>query len=106
MRALFESIPLDPGEDVLLLYRARTEGELIFRGELEEIALRRGTRLRYVLGEGRDALSPAAFQRMVPDLAERDVYVCGPPGLMTAVRTSLNSAGLPSHQLHEERFSF
>jgi predicted ferric reductase len=106
MRALFESIPLDAGEDVLLLYRARTEGELIFRGELEEIALRRGTRLRYVLGEGRDALSPAAFQRMVPDLAERDVYVCGPPGLMTAVRTSLNSAGLPSHQLHEERFSF
>jgi predicted ferric reductase len=105
MRALFESVPLNPGEDLLLLYRARTAEELIFRGELEDIARRRGARLTYVLGEGRDALSPTAFQRMVPDLPTRDVYVCGPPGLMTAVRTSLHKAGLPPGQLHEERFS-
>jgi ferredoxin-NADP reductase len=105
MRALFESISLDPGEDVLLLYRARTAEELIFRSELEDIAVCRGARLSYVLGEGRDALSPAALLGMVPDLAERDVYVCGPPGLMTAVRTSLHRAGLPPQQLHEERFS-
>jgi ferredoxin-NADP reductase len=106
MRALLDSIPLNPGEDLLLLYRARTAEELIFRGELEDITARRGARLSYVLGEGRDALSPAALQRMVPDLAGRDVYVCGPPGLMTAVRTSLDTAGLPPEQLHEERFSF
>jgi predicted ferric reductase len=105
MRALFESVPLNPGEDLLLLYRARTAEELIFRGELEDIARRRGARLTYVLGEGRDALSPTALQRMVPDLRTRDVYVCGPPGLMTAVRTSLQTAGLPPEQLHEERFS-
>jgi ferredoxin-NADP reductase len=30
--------------------------------------------------------------------------MCGPPGLMTAVRTSLHEAGLPAEQLHEERF--
>jgi predicted ferric reductase len=106
MRALFESIPLNPGEDLLLLYRARTADELIFRDELEEIAARRGGRISYVLGEGRDALSPTALLRMAPDLAVRDVYMCGPPGLMTAVRTSLHRAGLPQHQLHEERFSF
>src|SRR3954447_13124500 len=105
MRALFESLPVAPGADLLLLYRARTAEELIFRGELEDIARRRGARLTYVLGEGRDALSATALQRMVPDLPMRDVYVCGPPGLMTAVRTSLHTAGLPPEQLHEERFS-
>src|SRR3954451_22929421 len=94
MRALFETMPLNPGEDLLLLYRARTAEELLFRGELEDIAQRRGARIGYVLGDGRDALSPTALQRWVPDLLARDVYVCGPPGLMTAVRSSLRGAGL------------
>ena len=106
MRALFESMPLGPGEDLLLLYRARTAEELIFRDELEDIARYRGARIAYVLGGGRDALSPTALQRMVPDLAGRDVYMCGPPGLMTAVRSSLHRSGLPPEQLHEERFAF
>src|SRR3954468_24559106 len=105
MRALFESMPLAPGEDLLLLYRARTPDELLFREEIDDIAARRGARVLYLVGEGRDALSPTALQRMVPDLPTRDVYVCGPPGLMTAVRTSLRKAGLPPEQLHEERFS-
>jgi ferredoxin-NADP reductase len=42
---------------------------------------------------------------MVPDLTERDVYLCGSPGLTTAVRAALGTAGLPPEQLHEERFA-
>jgi ferredoxin-NADP reductase len=41
---------------------------------------------------------------MVPDLTGRDVFMCGPPGLMAAVRQSLREVGLPRAQLHEERF--
>jgi ferredoxin-NADP reductase len=59
-----------------------------------------------VLGEGRQRLSAAELLRMVPDVAGRDVFVCGPPGLMTTVRAELRAAGLPPEQLHEERFSF
>src|SRR3954452_9913208 len=106
MGALFETLPLRPGEDLQLLYRARSAGELLFRDELEAIAARRGARIRYLLGEGRQRLSAAELLRMVPDLAGRDVFVCGPPGLTGAVRTSLREAGLPAGQLHEERFSF
>jgi ferredoxin-NADP reductase len=106
MRALFETLPLRPGEDLLLLYRARSADELLFRDELEAIAARRGARIGYVLGAGRDRLSAAELRRMVPDLADRDVFMCGPPGLMTSVRTELRAAGLPAGQLHEERFSF
>jgi ferredoxin-NADP reductase len=40
----------------------------------------------------------------VQDLAVRDGYLCGPPGLMTAARESFRRAGLPAGQLHEERF--
>ena len=104
MRALFESIPVDPGSDLLLVYRARTEDELVFRSELDAIARRRGARVSYVLGPDRAALSRSALLHNVPDLVERDVYMCGPPGLMTAIRQSLHEAGLPPQQLHEERF--
>ena len=48
----------------------------------------------------------AGLARLVPDLVERDVYLCGPPGLTDAVRSALRAAGLPAEQLHEERFSF
>lgn len=105
LRALFETLPLAPGEDMLLLYRARTADELLFRHEIEAIAAHRGARVCYLLGEDRKPLSSAGLQRMVPDLLERDVYLCGSPGLTTAVRASLRTAGLPPGQLHEERFS-
>jgi ferredoxin-NADP reductase len=106
MRALFESLPLAPGEDLLLLYRARTPDELLFRRELDAIAAQRGARVGYLLGPDREPLSAGGLRRMVPDLAQRDVYMCGSPGLTDAVRRSLREAGLPPEQLHEERFDF
>jgi ferredoxin-NADP reductase len=106
MRALFETMPLWPGADILLLYRARSADELLFRKELDEIAARRGARVIYLLGKDRNVLSAAALRRTIPNIARRDVYMCGPPGLTTAVRRALLTAGLPATHLHEERFSF
>jgi ferredoxin-NADP reductase len=71
-----------------------------------ELALRRGARVVYLLGDEADCLSAEALLRGVPGLAERDVYLCAPPGMADAVRRSLQAAGLPRAQLHEERFAF
>jgi ferredoxin-NADP reductase len=40
----------------------------------------------------------------VPDLAERDVYVCGPEEGIETVRRVTQAAGLPAYQLHIEKF--
>jgi len=108
MRALFETIPARGGHDhdLLLLYRARTREEIVFRSELDEIAARRRVRVVYLLGNNRDHLTTASLTRLVPDLVSRDVYLCGPPGMAAAVRASVLSAGLPPGHLHEERFAF
>jgi ferredoxin-NADP reductase len=106
MRTLFETLPLRPGEDLLLLYRARSAGEVLFRDELDQIAWRRGARVLYLLGKDRELLSARMLRRTIPDIGRRDVYLCGPPGLSAAVRGALRAAGLPPDQLHEERFSF
>ena len=106
MRALFETLPVRPGQDLTLLYRARGPADLVFRYELEQIAYRRGARLIYLIGADHDCLSAPAMLRTVPDLAQRDVYLCASPRMSDAVRVSLREAGLPAECLHEERFAF
>src|SRR3954471_8298410 len=99
MRTLFETMPLEPGQDMTLLYRARRAEDLLFRAELDGIARRRGTRIRYLLGSDRECLSASALRQLVPGLAARDVYLCGPPAMADAVRAALTQVGLPPEHL-------
>jgi predicted ferric reductase len=105
MRALFEAMPIVEDQDLMLLYRAGHRDQLVFREELDTLAERRRARVVYLLGANRDLLSTRSLTRLVPDLSDRDVYLCGPPGMSAAVRRSLLRAGLPPAQLHEERFT-
>ena len=93
-----------------MIYRALDDGELILRGELEALAQRRGTRVHYVIGDHREAtagalLSPEHLRALVPDIAARDVYVCGPPAMADATRASLIAAAVPRRQIVTERFA-
>ena len=106
MRALFETLPLGPGQDLTLLYRARDLEQVLFRDELEAIARQRGARLHYLLGPDPDCLTAPGLLARVPDLPDRDVYLCGSPRMADAVRAAVLQAGLPAERLHEERFAF
>jgi hypothetical protein len=106
MRALFETLAVRPGQDLALLYRARGPEDFVFRHELERIARQRGARLLYLVGGDHECLSAAALLRVVPDIGDRDVYLCASPRMSDAVRAALREAGLPSGSLHEERFAF
>jgi predicted ferric reductase len=109
IRALFEELPAGPGE-LALIYRAIEEEDVVFRGELEEIARERGAELFFVLGDhrtpaGSELLSPERLLEMVPDIAEREVYLCGPEAMMVRTEGSLRGAGVPGDQIHSERFA-
>jgi ferredoxin-NADP reductase len=109
LRALFESLPGRPG-DVTLLYRARTEHDLVLRAEIESIAQRRGSRVHYLMGPSRadhhDHLATRRLAGLVPNLREHDVYLCGPETMMAATRRALIEAGVPRRHIHHESFSF
>lgn len=102
IRALLEDMP---GE-VAVIYRVGREDELLFRDELEELSSRRGAPVHYVIGErgGDGLMSPEQLRRLVPDIADRDVYVCGPVSMTEATRASLRGAGVPSRQIVSEAF--
>jgi predicted ferric reductase len=96
--------------DLVVVYRVVSSEELVFRDELDRLAAERGVRIEYLVGdhtapEGRDLLSPGHLTELVPDLAERDVYLCGPVGLVDRIVPSLRHAGVPRRHLHVERFA-
>jgi predicted ferric reductase len=109
IRALLEDMPGGPG-DIAVVYRAVGEGDVILREELDELAARRGVEVHYVLGDHRgpgaaELLSADHLGRLVPDIASRDVYVCGPPAMADATGASLRRAGVPRRQVITERFA-
>jgi ferredoxin-NADP reductase len=42
--------------------------------------------------------------RLVPDVADRAAYVCGPVGMMNVLRKSLKTLGVPPDQIRSEVF--
>ena len=114
LRALAEGLAYVPGEAVLL-QRYRTHQ--LFAGELAGLHQRRGLNVVAMpgvrrsagswVGEGYDGYTDAqVLLGWIPDLAQRDVYVCGPPAWTAAVRRAAEQAGLPREQWHEEAFGW
>ena len=100
IRALLEELR----GDALVLYRVLAEEDVLFRDELE------GHPVQVVAGnhataEGADLLSPDHLRELVPDLAERDVFVCGPPAMTQAIARNVRKAGVPRRHVHTERFA-
>jgi predicted ferric reductase len=114
MRALLESLDYAYGA-ATLIYRARAEADFAFRSELDALAQHRGIRVTYLpgrrAGPGRwgpkgQGSDDKLLRRLVPDIANTDVFVCGPDEWMNAVITSAQRLGVPPEQLHTERFSW
>ena len=107
IRALLEDMPGAPG-DIAVVYRALRPEDVILRAELDALARQRGAELHYVVGDHRDGalLSPEHLQELVPDIAVRDVYVCGPPAMTEATRAALARSGVPRRHVVTERFAY
>src|SRR5262249_37198532 len=106
VRALAETMD----GDVEVIYRVLREEDIVFARELDEISTGRGVDVRYVVGDhlseqGRDLLTAQHLRELVPDLRERDVYLCGPPAMVAAIERDVRRAGVPRRSLHVERFA-
>ncbi|MET7739987.1 ferredoxin reductase family protein [Streptomyces sp. NPDC005385] len=103
LRALFEELP----GRLTLLYRARTAEDLALGGELEAIARWRGARVLYAVNAAdgtRPRLDAASLLQAVADLAEHDVYLCGPLAMARDLYGELRIAGVPDRRIHHESF--
>ncbi|GAA4037092.1 ferric reductase-like transmembrane domain-containing protein [Allokutzneria multivorans] len=112
MRSLLEELAFQSGK-VTLLYRVRSRAEAVFAGELDWFSANRGVTVSYLDGQRGDSWLPRgygddveALYRMVPDLLERDVFLCGPVPWMETVVATLRTAGVDRARIHFERFAW
>ena len=114
LRALAEGLAYAPGDAVLL---HRYTGEPLFERELHDLAVQRGLRLLPLPGPRTapgSVLGPAAggadelatLLWWVPDLAERDVFLCGPSAWTLAFADLAAAAGVPPTRIHTESFGW
>jgi ferredoxin-NADP reductase len=105
LRALLEDLPRHV--DATMIVRARHERELILADELRRLMAARRGRLHELLGpRAQVRLDRAALLGLVPDLKQRDVYVCGPDGFTQEVVRTLSTLGVSHRRIHHESFAF
>jgi ferredoxin-NADP reductase len=103
--SLLQELP--PQADVTVLLRASTPAELVLRAEVGAEVQRRGGRLLELVGSREQVrLDAGAFRRLVPDVREREVYLCGPAPLAHRLAGELRRAGVPEPRIHFEAFAF
>jgi predicted ferric reductase len=112
IRALAEDLA-DDEVGVTILYRCHREGDVAFRKELDGLVQDHGIRVEYLISDrtlrgrlGGEWLEPANLRTLVPDIAERDIFVCGPVGMVDKVKRSLGVLEIPPTQIHVEAFRF
>jgi ferredoxin-NADP reductase len=113
--SLLWDLPYRAGE-ATLVYRVRSAAGLAFGAELKQLAARRGVRLVALVGPRATPASwlPAghpldeveALHATAPDIANHQVYICGPDGWTDAARTATLAAGVPAGRIHTERFAW
>ncbi|MEU6843348.1 ferredoxin reductase family protein [Streptomyces sp. NPDC046716] len=102
IRALLEELD----GHAVVIHRVASERDAVLHDELRDLALAKGAELHLVTGPPvPDRLAPRELAALVPDIADRDVFLCGPPPMMTAVLRTLGDLGVPKQQIHFERFS-
>ncbi len=114
IRSILESLGTRH-RDKILLYSNKTPAETVLADELAQLSEQNSFKIINIYadvelaalpaGAEHGRLDKAALARLVPDIAERDIFLCGPPPMMLALRKAMVELGVPKSQIHFERFA-
>lgn len=112
IRALAEELA-DDDVAVTVLYRCRHDSDIAFRTELGDLVRDRGIRVEYLIDDrllrgrhGGEWLEANNLRTLVPDIGEREIFLCGPLGMAEKVKRSLGILEISQAQIHVEAFRF
>lgn len=109
------------GKDVHLIYGNKTEADIALRKELEELAQKYDIKIHHVLSNvdanslqltansfesfSSGFVTPELISQLVPDVASREAFLCGPPPMMDALFKTLTGLGVPPKKIYFEKFA-
>ena len=110
------SCDLGEDRDIVFAHAARTPADIIFRRELDAMAMHTPSlRLAHICetaaGESHwpgftGRISLPMLQLIAADFLEREIFCCGPAPFMDGVRAMLQQAGFPMSHYSQESFKF
>jgi ferredoxin-NADP reductase len=98
---------------ITLFYGCRTENDLVFREELEELAEKnKNLKLISIINQPTEhwkgqtgIINAEMVKQELPDYKENMFYTCGPPPMVEAMEKLVESLGLPKEKLKREYFT-
>jgi len=103
--ALLEDLPKTV--DVSVIIRASSAEEIAHRDEVEALVRGRGGQFHELVGSRHTVrFDPQSVKRLVPDIAQGDVYICGPEGFTERAIDVALRLGVNRKRIHHEAFSF
>jgi predicted ferric reductase len=100
----FERLPLD--REVDFFYTTNVPEEALFLDEIEKASRQPGFRA-HVSHSARDGrLSVSKVIAASGDAAGKDIYMCGPIGMVEAFRNAFQEKGVPRGRIQYEEFNF
>jgi ferredoxin-NADP reductase len=105
LRALLEDLPAHV--DTVMVARAHTVEDLVHADELRTLVDARHGQLHELVGPRQKfPFAEITLARLIPDLADRDLYICGPTGFTASMRGAAHALGVPDERIHHETFAF
>ena len=98
---------------ITLFYGCRTENDMAFKEELEELAQEnKNLNLIYIINQPTEKwkgaignINAEMIKQLLPDYQENIFFTCGPPPMVEAMEKLVVSLGLPKEKLKRELFS-
>ena len=99
--------------NIVLLYGCRSEKDIAFRGELEDMQdENENLRVIFTVDEPPAGwtgyvgkIDAPMIEGSIPDYMSRTFYTCGPPGMVDAMDTILSDLGVPQDHIKKEHFT-
>ncbi|SHO58619.1 hybrid-cluster NAD(P)-dependent oxidoreductase [Vibrio quintilis] len=98
--------------DVVFYHQCRSVADIPCRDELQALRQQHpGLRVIFSLTQppvdwfGLKGRFSSAHMRQIPELAQREVFICGPEGFIEQAKTLVTGAGVPEDSCHQELFA-
>ena len=88
-----------------LYYSVREESGLAFKNEIENIALaNKNLRVKFWVSKNEGFLNAEAIKNQTENSLNRDIFICGPGIMMSALKGQFLAQGMKKNQIHTEEF--
>jgi predicted ferric reductase len=105
LRALLEDLPMNVR--VTAVVRASKVEDLVHHEEMQTLVDQHQGRLHEIIGSRKETpLDANVLRRLIPDVAQCDVYLCGPSGFTDQIAAALSRLSVNPDRIHIEEFAF